>query len=528
MEARITRASAAQQQETTSLSTVSVQPGQTGQEQQQQLSTPFATPTKKKKAPDPDVGRRSSVDALQGGVPLTPESSRKRKRKDSIVEADVNELLPHNLGRRIIAVSRSRASQHRRTVIAEDNPPAKKPSSLPRTNEKQIADSVLIEKTSTTTTITSPLPNGISARKPSRNPYGLTPGLTPFPTWPHPTPTECEEIHTLLARLHGPVTAPNTLPTPSLKISGCGEVPSILDALIRTLLSGATSGNNSALAFQGLVRKFGIVEREGVVGHGSVDWDKVRRAEVEEVYEAVKSGGLARAKSMYIKRILDMVYEQNVTRRKGGSGGAVVKAEEEGADDDDEHVLLSLNHLHALSKEDALMEFIKFPGIGVKTAACVVLFCLQRPCFAVDTHVFRICKWLGWLPPAEGETETESEVETLVEAKKSKKKTKKAKTKTRVNEITAFSHLEMRVPDHLKYALHQLFIFHGKNCPRCRAITGENSEGWEKGCVIDHLVKRTGKRKGVAGVGEWQAGSRRDGAVDEMFRKAREKGVKKT
>ena len=52
------------------------------------------------------------------------------------------------------------------------------------------------------------------------------------------------------------------------------------------------------------------------------------------------------------------------------------------------------------------------------------------------------------------------------------------------------------MPDNLKYPLHQLLIKHGKTCPRCRAITGESSEGWEKGCPIDHLVQRSGARKG--------------------------------
>nr|KMM71361.1 hypothetical protein CPAG_07668 [Coccidioides posadasii RMSCC 3488] len=284
---------------------------------------------------------------------------------------------------------------------------------------------------------------------------------TPFPEWAYPTAEQCEEVSRLLATVHGEVKAPAAIPLPSLTISGCGEVPSVLDALIRTLLSGATTGNNSAMAFQGLVKKFGVLQ-DGV-GKGSVNWNKVREATVQEIRDAIKSGGLADTKSKHIKEILTMVYEQNIARRKD-----LVDAKQGGDETvhlSDEH-MLSLDHMHGLSKDEAMQEFIKYPGIGVKTAACVVLFCLRRPCFAVDTHVFRLCKWLGWVPPE------------------------------KVNEITAFRHLEVRVPDHLKYSLHQLFIFHGKECPRCRAITGATSEGWEKGCVIDDLVKRTGKRKG--------------------------------
>ena len=121
--------------------------------------------------------------------------------------------------------------------------------------------------------------------------------------------------------------------------------------------------------------------------------------------------------------------------------------------------------MHALSDNDAFNTFLTYPGIGVKTSSCVMLFCMKRPSFAVDTHVFRLCKWLGWVPENATRDKT-------------------------------FSHCEVMIPNELKYGLHQLFIKHGKSCGRCRAITGESSEGWEKGCVIDHLVKRTGAKKG--------------------------------
>ncbi|GLB06002.1 hypothetical protein AtubIFM57258_001297 [Aspergillus tubingensis] len=310
-------------------------------------------------------------------------------------------------------------------------------------------------------------------RSKKTNTYGLTPGITPFPDWAHPTPDECEEVNRLLSTVHGEIVAPTTIPEPSLTVTGCGEVPSVLDALIRTLLSGATTGNNSAMAFNGLVQRFGIL-KEGV-GKGSVDWDAVRRAPLKDVFEAIKRGGLADVKSKKIKAILDMVYEENQQRRdmllKGSQDAPQdLLTKSEGGKQYEiacaDQNFLSLNHLHSLATEDAMVELVKYPGIGPKTAACVLLFCLQRPCFAVDTHIFRICKWLGWVPP------------------------------DKATEITAFSHLEVRIPDHLKYSLHQLLIRHGKSCPRCRAITGQSSAGWEEGCVIDHLVKRTGKRKG--------------------------------
>ena len=129
-----------------------------------------------------------------------------------------------------------------------------------------------------------------------------------------------------------------------------------------------------------------------------------------------------------------------------------------------------------------MSELTKYPGIGVKTAACVLLFCLQRPCFAVDTHIFRLTKWLGWVPA------------------------------NLATEKTAFGHLNARIPDHLKYSLHHLLITHGRTCPRCRAVTGENSEGWDEGCPIDELVTRTGARKGGPKILARQKGKAKESA----------------
>jgi 3-methyladenine DNA glycosylase/8-oxoguanine DNA glycosylase len=46
---------------------------------------------------------------------------------------------------------------------------------------------------------------------------------------------------------------------------------------------------------------------------------------------------------------------------------------------------LSLDDLHAASDEDAMRTLVSFDGVGPKTASCVLLFCLGRESFAVDT-----------------------------------------------------------------------------------------------------------------------------------------------
>jgi endonuclease III len=431
--------------------------------------------------------------------PRKAVSSKKRKREPMDLKFNDEDKLPHNLGANAADITDSPTSstltaadikeepfgaqvkrhatkakvngKAKHNKPAETTPPTKSKS----TRTKKAKSSPLKKETSPDDDEEAPKKKAKTAKS---NTYGLKAGETPFPDWPHPTPEECHEVTQLLSKVHGEVKAPKTIPVPSLTVTGCGEVPSVLDALIRTRLSAATTGGNSARAFKGLVQTFGVL-KEGI-GKGSVDWDAVRRADVKEIFEAIKSGGLADTKSKDIKAILEMVYEQNQARR-----AALVDAEESkdaalapsGAENESSEQknaeieraksnVLSLDHLHSLSTDEAFQEMIKYPGIGPKTASCVLLFCLQRPSFAVDTHVFRLCTWLGWVPPTGA-----------------------------VNRNSTYAHCEVRIPDELKYPLHQLFIKHGKTCPRCRAATGQGSKGWDEGCVIDHLVTRTGARK---------------------------------
>ncbi|PSN69107.1 DNA glycosylase [Corynespora cassiicola Philippines] len=441
----------------------------------QHLSSPPATPappkSQKVKAAASKV--KLEKESPPKPLPIAPNTGRKRSRPTTVKDEDANEL-PHNLG----AIPNLTSN----TIKNEEGSPKKKPRANRKASKfispKEDEDELVAKATDTP---------GKTPKKAKNSNYGLTPGQTPYPNWPHPTEEECEEVAQLLSTVHGEVKAPKSIPAPSLEVSGCGEVPSVLDALIRTRLSAATSGTNSSRAFAGLVAKFGILQ-EGV-GKGSVDWNKVRLADTKDIFEAIKSGGLADVKSKDIKKILQMVWEENQARRDALAASSEVKGSSNESSHEknseitkaDENVV-SLDHLHLMSNDDAFNALTKYPGIGPKTASCVLLFCLQRPSFAVDTHVFRLCKWLGWVPPPGDPSGLPP----------SGKGTFAGPTRN-----STYAHCEVRIPDHLKYPLHQLFIKHGKSCPRCRAITGENSEKWDEGCVIDHLVNRTGGRKGA-------------------------------
>lgn len=425
---------------------------------------------------------------------------RKRPVEDNI--EDEYEELPHNLGRipkakkgqikeeAVNSTESSPTKRNRQEALVKmehhdwkDDNATEQRSVSKRSPPKKKTESIGNgEPASGKKPKTAGTPRKMKPRK--TNEYGLTPGSSPFPDYPHPTPEECYEVHRVLKAHHPECHGrPNSIPPPSHIVAGCGQVPSILDALIRTLLSAATTSKNSNSAYQGMVARYGNTEKG--VGKGSVDYNAVRLAPQSDLEAAIASGGLANAKSKNIKTILDMVYEENQERRKAhlasqsnhepaaAPKGANVETEEQKvaeialAEED----VLSLDHYYTLPTYDAIFTFVKYPGIGVKTAACTALFCMQRDCFAVDTHVFRLAQWLGWVPS----------------------------DNKKVNRDTTFSHLEVRIPDKLKFDLHQLFIKHGKTCPRCRASTGESSARWAEGCVIDHLVQRSGPRKGGAG-----------------------------
>lgn len=318
------------------------------------------------------------------------------------------------------------------------------------------------------------------------NKYGVTLGQSPYEDLEHPTQAECQKVNDLLSKVHGVIRAPKSIPLPSLTVAGCGEVPCILEALLRTLLSAHTSFSNAALAIQGAIQRYGILKSGP--GQGCLDWNAARLSSREDVEHAIKRGGMGPSKSKSIKSILDMVYEENqhIRRRIADSKGkvcrktdhdvgeppestddqkaAIISPETEGILEKSEDVL-TLDYMHALPANEAFAKFLTFPGIGVKTAACTLLFCMQRPLFAVDTHVYRLCKWLGWVP-------------------------------ANATRDSTFAHCDVKVPDHLKYSLHQLLIRHGQQCVKCQANTGPSTEGWsECECAIEELVARTGNRK---------------------------------
>ena len=417
---------------------------------------------------------RQSVDgAAAPSTVKTETANTSRKRTAPVKQEDEPEQIATPIKRpaKKAKTSKPKSDLDDVPVKQEGDPeqkasPAKQPAKKPKTGKARpdfheaarVAAKIQADPNGTKLATSSP-------SKSKTNAYNLTPGASPYPSYARPTPEECQNVNDLLAAVHGNVKAPKTIPAPNLQSSGCGEVPSVLDALVRTRLSAATNNANSSRAFRGLVEKFGII-KEGV-GKGSVDWDKVRQAPQQEVFEAIKTGGLADVKSRDIQKILNMVYEENQA-----SHGEHKPARGK--------VVLSLDHLHAMESEAAFDKLVGYPGVGPKTASCVLLFCMQRPSFAVDTHVFRLVSWLGWVPGESGVRRMAKDAKANGE-----------KPPPPVSRNTSYAHLDVRIPDELKYPLHYLFIRHGKTCPYCAAKKdGKIRRDWgDKKCPLAALKK---------------------------------------
>jgi endonuclease-3 len=129
--------------------------------------------------------------------------------------------------------------------------------------------------------------------------------------------------------------------------------------LILTVLSQSTNDRNRDVAYLALRERFPT-------------WEEVRDAPVDDVEAAIRPGGISKVKSVRIKSIL----------------AAITDTAPDHADVGDEP--LSLDWLPELSVPEAQRYLTSLPGVGRKTAACVLLFALGMRDVPVDTHVSRV------------------------------------------------------------------------------------------------------------------------------------------
>ena len=178
-----------------------------------------------------------------------------------------------------------------------------------------------------------------------------------------------------------------------------------VDELVSTILSQSTSDTNRDVGFNALKASFPT-------------WEDVRDAPPGAVVDAIRPAGLANQKGPRIQAAL-----RYLTETQGR---------------------ITLDHLEAMSVEDAKAWLTSINGVGPKTAAIILCFAFGRPAFPVDTHVHRVTGRLG-----------------LIEAK--------------VSADAAHDILEAIVPSEDYYAFHLQVIQHGRQvcharnpaCERC-------------------------------------------------------------
>ena len=137
--------------------------------------------------------------------------------------------------------------------------------------------------------------------------------------------------------------------------------------LVLTVLSQSTNDRNRDVAYLRLRERF-------------ADWAAIRDAPVALVEETIRPGGISKVKSERIQRILAAL-----PQTPGGEP--------------------TLDELPAMPLEDARALLTALPGVGRKTAACVLLFSFGLRDVPVDTHVGRVATRLGLLREKAGSTE---------------------------------------------------------------------------------------------------------------------------
>src|SRR5262245_29078918 len=130
--------------------------------------------------------------------------------------------------------------------------------------------------------------------------------------------------------------------------------------LISTMLSHRTTQQNEAVAFEQMWQRYG-------------SWEAIRDAPVEELTETIKPATFPEAKAPNIKKALQRIIEE-----RGEP---------------------SIDFLAELPAAEGLAWLKSLPGVGIKTASLVLLFCFSKELLPVDTHVYRVSQRLGLIGP---------------------------------------------------------------------------------------------------------------------------------
>lgn len=129
--------------------------------------------------------------------------------------------------------------------------------------------------------------------------------------------------------------------------------------LISTLLSHRTTEAQEAAAFEAMWARF-------------ESWEAIRDAPFSELVATLHGVNWPEVKARNVQTVL-----ARITEERGEP---------------------SIAFLNELPTQDALEWLLSLPGVGLKTATLVLLFCFGKPVLPVDTHLHRVSSRIGLLP----------------------------------------------------------------------------------------------------------------------------------
>lgn len=154
-----------------------------------------------------------------------------------------------------------------------------------------------------------------------------------------------KQLHRILQRLQD-----------HYEFDNLGNLPDPLDELIYIVLSTRTQGSVFLQTFINLKRRF-------------PNWSLLLEAPQEEVEEVLEPGGLSKKKASWLKLLL-----REIVAREGSA---------------------NLDGTRSMSDEEVEDYLTSLPGVGLKTARCVMMYSLSRQALPVDANVQRIFERLG-------------------------------------------------------------------------------------------------------------------------------------
>lgn len=152
-----------------------------------------------------------------------------------------------------------------------------------------------------------------------------------------------------------------------------------------------------------------LARLQELVGH---DWNHLPDTDEKDIAAAIYGSGLEEIRAAHLRMVAAILRERF---------GAV-----------------TLDPIREWSDEECISFLTRLPGVGAKTALCVMMYTLGRQVFPADAHCIRVLKRMGVIP-------------------------------THLEHRPAQRLLAQAVPGNLAYGLHATLVAHGQQV--CRAAT---------------------------------------------------------